>query len=196
MRAVITGGNGDIAKATERLLLLKGIEVLVPDRKELDVSCLLSVRHFFGENTPLSILVNCAGYIHPENIASSDAAKWIQQIDVNLIGTYLCSREILLQNAGAIIINVASSAGTNPRGGWSAYCASKAGVISLTKCLAEEGAKVVCVSPGRTKTKMRRALYGDENENSLLTPEQVALEIVNGIQGLYEWGSNKKVSKC
>ena len=87
--------------------------------------------------------------------------EWKQVIDVNLIGVFLCCRAVvplmLKQNYGRIV-NVASIAGKEGNPNASAYSASKAGVIALTKSLGKETAghniAVNCITPAAAKTKI------------------------------------------
>jgi 3-oxoacyl-[acyl-carrier protein] reductase len=178
MKTVITGGQSDIGKAIAAIL--PGA-VSLPGRKELDVTRLFRVKQFFQAHKP-HIVVNCAGYIEPETVAESDPTLWFEQINVNLLGTYYCAK-YALQNGANLVINIASTAGREGRAGWSAYCASKAGVISLTQSLAAEGVDAYCIIPGRTKTKMRARLFPNENESTLLQPVDIANVVKRILEG-------------
>src|SRR5690348_14681807 len=87
----------------------------------------------------LDILVNNAGVIEPiSDIASSDPAAWARNIQINLIGAYNVLRAVLdgmTKTGGGTIINVSSGAAYRPLEGWSAYCASKAGLAMLTRSI-------------------------------------------------------------
>lgn len=192
MRIAITGGKGSIAQAIAKKLIPMD-EVLTPDKFELNVSDNHNVGDWMCERKP-NILINCAGYIRPGEIKSSESKDWIKQIEVNLIGTYLCSKYALL-NGCQMIINIASSSGFKGRPNWSAYCASKAGVISLTQSLAEEGIMAYCISPHRTKSKMRKVLFPNENQETLLNPEAIGELVADVISGMYPNGSHIVISK-
>jgi len=178
MKVLITGGNGDIAQATAKLLLseLPGdIIVYAPGKKILDVTFDYHADKEIGKFKP-DVLINNAGFIEPERIDSGHhfaIDNWIKQIDVNLIGTYLCSRAAIRYGAKQII-NIGSSAGEEGKAEWSAYCAAKAGVKRFTESLYAEGHNATYLCIGRTKTKMRAALFGEEDPNTLLAPEEVA----------------------
>ncbi len=111
------------------------------------------VKHF-GR---LDILVNNAGARGPTaSIVESELADWKHVVDVNLTGTYLCSREamkVMLPRRRGCIVNMASVAGQHGYPLRAPYSASKWGVISLTKSLAAEGgsqgirANAVCPGP-------------------------------------------------
>lgn len=83
-----------------------------------------------------------------------------------------------LRESGGALLLFTSSSYTRGRANYSLYSASKAGIVNLTQALAEEwaqdGIRVNCVNPQRTDTPMRRAAFGTEPIESLLTPEHVA----------------------
>ena len=76
------------------------------------------------------------------------------------------------------MINVASTAGINGRSGWLTYSASKAALIAMSEVMREElaifGTRVVCISPGRCATDLRRTLAPDEDPSTIMQPEHVA----------------------
>ena len=192
-KALITGGNGDIAKAIAVLLGQEGYEVFAPGRQEMDVRNYEQVTQVVSKFQP-DLLINNAGYIKVNNIADTDIAIEKQSIDINLIGTFNCTNAVLKANPNAKIINIGSSAGTKVHGGWSAYCASKAAVIMATKCWADEGVDVLCVSPGRTVSKMRKSLFPDEDQSTLLKAEDFAKIVIKAIHEEYPKGSNVDVN--
>jgi meso-butanediol dehydrogenase / (S,S)-butanediol dehydrogenase / diacetyl reductase len=109
----------------------------------------------------LDVLVADAGVIAAAPVASTDEAMWDRIFAVNTKGVFLCARAaipLLAKRREGRIVNVASIAGKTGRAGLSAYCASKAAVISFTQALAEElGAMNVAVNalcPGFIKTAM------------------------------------------
>jgi 3-oxoacyl-[acyl-carrier protein] reductase len=94
-----------------------------------------------------------------------------------------------------LIINIGSAAAVESHATWSEYCASKAAVVMATKCWAEDGLYAVAVSPGRTKTKMRKSLFPNEDQETLLDPVDFAKVVMKAIRGKYESGSNILVWK-
>ena len=109
------------------------------------------------------IVVNCAGigrFAHTHELPFED---WQKIIGVNLTGTFLVSQAALphLLEGGGVIINIASNAGIKAQPYSAAYCASKAGVVHLTRCLADEYLKrnirVNCVAPGGMETPLQEA---------------------------------------
>ena len=185
---IITGGGGGTARA----IALKLPNCIAPDRSMLDVTDPNVVRMFMYKFKP-KILINCAGYIYPSNVLDSDVSEWQKEVNVNLMGAYYCTKYALM-NGATKIINIASAAGFKGRGGWSWYSASKAGMISLTESLVEEGVDAYCISPHRIDTKMRNSLFPDEDRNSLLNPERVADEIVKIVNGEYPRGTHLDIA--
>jgi len=83
--------------------------------------------------------------------------QWEKVVGVNLTGTFICSQEFALHFKGEAgnIINISASTGIRGRKNGCNYCASKAGVINITKCLALELApkiRVNCIVPGYIET--------------------------------------------
>ena len=114
----------------------------------------------------LDVLVNNAGLIDPvARIAESDPAAWGTVVDVNLKGVYHGLRAALphmLERGAGVVVNISSGAATGALEGWSHYCATKAAVLSLTRCThkeyAEHGIRVVGLSPGTVATDMQRSI--------------------------------------
>jgi 2-deoxy-D-gluconate 3-dehydrogenase len=115
----------------------------------------------------LDLLVNNAGISQLDFIPTEEAPieEWDRVVRVNLRGTFLCCKYVgkhMIEQGGGNIINVASTAGFTGIPRASAYCASKAGVISLTKSLAVEWARynirVNAVAPHYLETELTRGL--------------------------------------
>jgi NAD(P)-dependent dehydrogenase (short-subunit alcohol dehydrogenase family) len=194
-KVVITGGQGDIARSIKSELEMSGrYQVFAPSRTELDVTDTSSITRYFDSLVP-DVLINNAGFIklHALNEGELDDDK--KTIDVIVTGTFLCSSVAVKKNPNIILINIGSSAGTNVRPLWSSYCAAKAAIIMATKCWFAEGIKVVCISPGRTKTKMRKALFPNESDDNLLEPKDLAKVVKKGVEELLPWGENINVNR-
>lgn len=111
----------------------------------------------------VDVLVNNAGVIDPiAKLHDTDPEAWSRAIDVNIKGVYLASRAVIpgmLEAGQGTIINISSGAAYSALEGWSAYCASKAAVLSLTRSLhkeyADRGLRALGLSPGTVATAMQ-----------------------------------------
>lgn len=130
-----------------------------------DVSKVDEVQDMFkktvGKFGAIDLLVNNAGIIADKIITDMTLEEWNRVLDVNLTGTFLCTREAIkhmkAQRYGRII-NIASVVGQSGNIGQCNYAASKGGVIAFTKSIAKECARygilVNAIAPGFIKTEM------------------------------------------
>jgi len=110
----------------------------------------------------VDILVNVAGSQGPIGpIIENDINHWIQTVQVNLIGTFLCIKVVLpimIKQGSGKIINFSGGGATSPRPYFTAYAASKGAVVHLTESLAEElkryNIQVNTIAPGAVNTDM------------------------------------------
>jgi len=182
--AVVTGGAAGIGLAIAGRLAQSGARVSLWDRDDkalsesarslgpgthtarLDVADEAQVKRAFDETVKalgkLDVLVCSAGITGPNTTTwEYPVADWKQVLDINLTGVFLCNRAAvphMQKNDYGRIVNIASIAGKEGNPNASAYSASKAGVISLTKSLGKElaktGIRVNCVTPAAVKTGM------------------------------------------
>ncbi|HEY1179855.1 MAG TPA: SDR family oxidoreductase [Phytomonospora sp.] len=127
----------------------------------------------------VDLLVNNAGYTSPMSIQQIEFADFERTIGVNLYAPFTIVQELLHNgNTFELIVNIASTAGMNGRPGWLTYSASKAAVITMSEVMKEElaiyGTRVVCISPGRCATDLRKTLAPDEDPTTIMQPEHVA----------------------
>jgi NAD(P)-dependent dehydrogenase (short-subunit alcohol dehydrogenase family) len=133
-----------------------------------DVTSVASVRAAFAGARAafdrVDILVNNAGIAESAPLASVDEEMWQRHLDVNLSGTYRCTREALpamIERGFGRVINMASMAGRVGGAYISAYSASKHGVLGFTRSIALEvaakGVTVNAICPGYVETGMSRA---------------------------------------
>lgn len=193
-KVLITGGDGGIAIAIGQLLLEEGYEVHAPTKDEMDVTDWESIENYIKMVVP-DILINNAGYVIPKSIKTGDLLNTKMHIDIDLAGVFYCSIIALKYNPNLDIINIGSAAAIEPHATWSEYCATKAGVVMATKCWAEDGIYAVCISPARTRTPMRKSLYPDEDQNTLLEPIDFAKVVMNAVHHAYEPGFHIVVRK-
>jgi NAD(P)-dependent dehydrogenase (short-subunit alcohol dehydrogenase family) len=184
--ALITGGTSGIGEATAILFAKEGARVAITGRNEqrgrdiadkivrdggqaifirTDVrsaeQCVKAVNETLGAYGSLDILFNNAGVFFPHTTVECTEEEWDLQMDVNLKGTFLMSKAALpsmIERRRGVIVN--NSSGWGIAGGDSAvaYCASKGGVVLLTKAMAidhgPQGIRVNCVCPGDVDTPM------------------------------------------
>ena len=124
------------------------------------------IRETFGR---LDILVNNAGIYPRADVLSLDEHTWDAVLDVNLKGTFFCAQraaQIMVEQRSGRIVNIASVSGLLPNALGAHYCASKAGVIALTKslalALAPHGVAVNAIGPGLTDTAQPRGGMSEE----------------------------------
>jgi NAD(P)-dependent dehydrogenase (short-subunit alcohol dehydrogenase family) len=193
-RVLITGGNGDIAQAIRIQLEAQGYIVYSPSHAEMDVTKPESIESAIMNFKP-DILINNAGHVMPQSIRSADLERIRRHIDVNVSGTFYCTAIALKHNPNLEIINIGSAASIEVHATWSEYCASKAAIVMATRCWAEDGLYAVCISPARTRTKMRKELFPYEDQSTLLEPSDFAKVVMKAVRKEYESGKHIVVRK-
>jgi NAD(P)-dependent dehydrogenase (short-subunit alcohol dehydrogenase family) len=188
-RILITGGNSGIGAAAAQRIIEEGGKVCVihsnprnaPSFAEslpiarviADVSDEQAVQRAIGEAAEMlggiDGLVNSAGVNTMKPFAETTAADWDRTMAVNLNGAFHVCRaalDHLKQNANATIVNISSAIALQPLANRTAYAASKAGLIALSKVLAVELAptiRVNVVCPGAVDTPMLRTTFPDDD---------------------------------
>ena len=194
IKVLITGGSGGIAQAIKALLEKEGYTVFAPTRADMDVTDWDSIEKTIKAFIP-DILINNAGYVVPQSIRQMNLENTKKHFDINLGGTFYCTGIALKYNPDLQIVNICSAASIESHATWSEYCASKAAVAMATKCWAEDGLYAVAISPGRTRTKMRKFLFPDEDQSTLLEPDDFAKVVMKGVRKEYPSGENIIVRK-
>jgi len=178
--AIVTGASGGIGRMIATVFAREGANVVINYYKSVneaedtirtikktnenaiaiqaDVSDKAAVKKMVRETLrnfkSIDILVNNAGINMDRPINEMTEKAWDRVLDVNLKGSFLCSQavaNVMLANKSGKIINIGAQTGIRGRKNGANYCVSKAGVITLTKCLALELAPYVqvnCIMPG------------------------------------------------
>ena len=205
--AVVTGSSHGIGLAAVEIFASQGAKVYLVDIDrnkgarfalklreqglnvkfiECDVASPQSVQNMVAsiEENNVDILCNNAGVELTAGIDETSVEEWDRLSSINLRGPFLVTKALLplLEVKGAAVVNTSSISGLL---GWplsTAYCATKGGVIQLTKQLAcDLGAKnirVNCVCPGTTKTPMLSRLLSDDEEGRQAAKEIAARHLL------------------
>tara|TARA_B100002051_G_C16745895_1_gene647601 strand:+ start:2707 stop:3444 length:738 start_codon:yes stop_codon:yes gene_type:complete len=190
--AVVTGASRGIGKQIARDLIISGAKVALISRSEKELNIVSQEFSKLGKTIPLpldikniedvknaiktiidkwgkiDILVNNAGVTSDNLLIKMKESEWNHVIDINLKGTFNCIKSVIphmLKKRSGKIINITSVVGISGNAGQSNYCASKAGVIGLTKSIGKEygvkGINVNAIAPGFIETDMVQDLDSD-----------------------------------
>ena len=164
-------------------------EVLITPTDVTDVSQVESLIAVTVERySTIDILVNNAGIAGPVGVLQdNDLDAWINTVQINLIGVYLCCRAVVpvmkRQNAGRIV-NLSGAGAANAWANMSAYCSSKAAVVRLTEVLALELADtkitVNALGPGSVHTRMWDEMTEDAAKGGADLIHEVGLRVTSG----------------
>ena len=222
--AVITGGAAGIGFAVAQRLVASGARVSLWDR---DSAALTTAAAALGSGTHVAtldvadeaqvnaardsalaafgavdVLVCSAGITGPNvPVADYPLDAWKQVLDINLTGLFLCNKSLVPHMTArdyGRIVNIASIAGKEGNPNASAYSASKAGVISLTKSLGKElarsGIRVNCITPAAVKTAIFDQMTPQHIEYMLSKIPMARFGGVDEIAALVAWLASEDCS--
>jgi NAD(P)-dependent dehydrogenase (short-subunit alcohol dehydrogenase family) len=184
--ALITGGTSGIGQATAILFAKEGAKVAIAGRNEtrghavtaqiakdggqaifirtdvrLAADCRRAVDETVRAFDRLDVLFNNAGIFYAHTALECSEEEWDEQLDINLKGAFLMSKFALppmIRQGGGVIINNSSGWGLVGGDRAVAYCASKGGMVLMTKAMAidhgRQGIRVNCICPGDVDTPM------------------------------------------
>lgn len=198
--AYVTGGGSGIGRAAAVALARQGRAVVTVDQSMSAAEATAAIiREAGAEALPLAVDVTSSAEIQRSLVRGADAfgtlavavnsagiqgeiaptadcseSNWAQIIATNLTGTFLCMRheiESMLASGGGAIVNIASNFGLVGQYGMPAYCASKHGVIGLSKSAAldyaQRGVRINIVCPGPIGTPLLDSFVGSEGSDLL-----------------------------
>jgi NAD(P)-dependent dehydrogenase (short-subunit alcohol dehydrogenase family) len=221
--AIITGGNSGIGKATAELFAREGARVCITGRNEdrcreviekinknggqaifvtADVrfpsECRKTVDATLEAFGKVDILFNNAGVYFSHNAVECPEEEWDLTIDINLKGTFLMSKFVLpsmIKQGSGVIINNGSGWGIVGGNKAVSYCASKGGVVLLTKAMAidhaRQGIRVNCLCPGDVRTPM---LDEDARKHGLAWEEYHTQAVIKRPMG--RMGTPEEIAKA
>ncbi len=189
--AIVTGGNSGIGRSISELFAQEGAKVVIADMQEGEVAQNITkrggsalflktdvrsssqvqrlVEACVSEFGGIDVVCNNAGVGQNQPVSDTTEEDWDRIVDTNLKSVFLVSKyavPLMVKRQESAIVNTSSQLGLTALPGRGAYCASKAGVILLTRVLALEyakyGVRVNCVCPGPIQTPMLEFTHNQE----------------------------------
>lgn len=216
--AIVTGGGSGLGRATAKLFAAEGAKVGVVDlmretaeEAAADIAAAGGTAKAYAadvsdpksvESTVAAIaadlgrpeiLVNSAGIGGFSRTEEESPERWASIIAVNLTGTFHLCRFTLpyLLDGGGTIVNIASNAGIMGQPYSAAYCASKGGVVNLTRALAveyvDQGVRVNCVAPGGMRTPLTKGFR---------LPEDADFDVLRPVMSRLGVSEPEEVAEC
>lgn len=184
--AVVFGGSYGIGKNIVEMLEQSGAHVHSFSRSAThtdvgdDNQVALALSAVEQKEGHIDYVINTAGVLNREPLASMDYDTILKAVQTNYMGTVnvaLRSRPYLQRTRGKLIFFTSSSY-TRGRAFYSIYSSTKAAIVNFVQAVAQEwdadGISINCINPERTKTPMRQQNFGVEPDETLLMPERVA----------------------
>lgn len=220
--AIITGASSGIGRASGVLFAKEGAKVIIVDiAQKGGLETVKMIRKNGGEATfvktdvsrasdvkrmvkttmekygKIDVLFNNAGINLEKTVTDTSEEEWDRVIDINLKGVFLCSKYAIpemIQKDGGVIINTASMFGLVGQVHESAYCASKGGMVLLTKAMALDygpyNIRVNCICPDMIQTPLHEAFVA-----TLAEPEREIPEMLKTIP-LSRFGQPEEIARA
>lgn len=144
-----------------------------------------SLREVYEKEGRIDFVINTAGVLNKQPLASMDYDEILNSININYLGSVIVAKESFeyLKASMGMLLLYTSSSYTRGRALYSLYSSAKAAIVNLVQALGDEwrgfGIKINCINPERCKTPMRTENFGREPEGSLLDPISVAIASLN-----------------
>ncbi len=175
--AIVTGGSSGMGLAISKRLKKEGMDVVIFDIQRppedfqfyhVDIRDDEQIKSALSNIPKVDVLVNNAGVYFEQYLENTTNEEIDRMVDINIKGTYLMTRNALAkikETKGTVVI-IASCLGLVPELTSPLYCTTKAGLIMLTKCLAQQyadcGMRVNCVLPGPINTPLLQKSFADQ----------------------------------
>jgi NAD(P)-dependent dehydrogenase (short-subunit alcohol dehydrogenase family) len=201
-QVLLTGGTGGLGMGVTPLVVAQGAKVTIPYRSEKDVERLkkvlspsafetirfvavdltdeAAVQQLVEDMGRVDVLIHLVGGFAMGTVHEYSFADWQQDFNLNLNTTFLVCKHSLAkmrQQGYGRIVTVGAKGAIEPNAQLGAYCASKAGVVALTKTIAEETKEMDitanCVLPTVIDTPANREAMGEENADKWVKPESL-----------------------
>ncbi len=214
-KVLITGASRGIGKACAIALAQAGYSLAIVSRNQAELDTVAQeikdfggqafpyamdltdtakvashLQHILAQVGPIDILINNAGMAYTGTLGEMSLDLWQRIMTLNLTSAFQCIQAVLpgmRQQKSGTIVNVISVAGKQAFPEWGAYCASKFGLMGLTKSLAQEershGIRVVAFCPGSVNTPLwdTDTVQADFDRSAMLSPEDVAQTLVQTV---------------
>lgn len=180
----ITGGTGGIGSALAKLLEEEGAHPLILSKSSpthpIDLTNFKATESLFKDLGPIDGLINCVGHLSLKPFHALTEEEIDHMIQTNLHSLLYSCRAAQIKPGGHII-NLSSSSFTRGRKSYTLYSSTKAAIVNFTQGLAEErpDLHINTVVPQRTATPMRTENFPDESPDTLLSPIEVAKNILS-----------------
>jgi NAD(P)-dependent dehydrogenase (short-subunit alcohol dehydrogenase family) len=183
---ILASRNEENLKKIDDELRSAGFSSLViPTDVSIEVDVINLFRTTMKEFGQVDVLVNNAGVFDGGPLDKISLATWQKVIDVNLTGTFLCSREaikIMKKQKSGRIINIGSISAQTPRLNDAPYATSKHALVGLTKSIALEGREfgiaASCLHPGNVITERRSMSNSKKDQEPMMMPADIAMTAV------------------
>lgn len=183
---IITGGSSGIGLNLKNKLIDLSCNIIDFSRTtKHDITDYHEIKRFIDNSiSDIDILINCAGYINPQQILNMELTEWTKHIDVNLTSIFYLTKCLINKfNKPGVILNVSSPSAKKTRNKWSAYCCTKAALNNFTMNCSEElkdkNIMVNAISPTKTNTPMIKRLFPNISDEKLINPNIISNYMIN-----------------
>lgn len=190
-KVVLVGRHAETLKEVEHNILVSGgeaITVVADIAEPQDLQALtMEVGRVYGQ---VDILINNAAVATFKPLVQMTWEEWQEMTGVNLHGMFQLTQTFLpgmIERRSGVIINISAAVARNGFPNLAVYSATKAGIIAFSEALAKEvrryGIQVYAICPHGVNTELYRSLFGTADPTKLISPQQVATEVLHVAAG-------------